>query len=390
MPFDDQHAIDTLIDILAVPGGSGTEGKVADLVKKRLKKAGLPDSAFKDDTAHKRIPHDFERGNLIVKIPGTVRGPRRMFSGHMDTVPVCRGADPVRKGNKIVPKGNTGLGGDDRVAVAALVLLGEYLLREKPAHPPITLLFTVGEEIGLYGAKEVKYTDLGKPAMGFNIDGGSPAKLTTGAIGAARWEIEVHGKSAHAGVHPEDGVSATFIAARAIASLEADGWFGNVQKGSQKGSCNIGVIEGGEATNQITDHVFIKGESRSHSTKFVDRIVAAVEKAFTKEAKATRNRAGDRGSITFRAAKDYDAFRLRASEPAVQLAKKAVKQLGHDPVIEVTDGGLDANFLNLKGVPTVTLGAGQHDIHTTDEYVDIPEFLDGCRLVQSLATLGVS
>ena len=56
------------------------------------------------------------------------------------------------------------------------------------------------------------------------------------------------------------------------------------------------------------------------------------------------------------------------------------------PQLRSANGGLDANYLNAKGLPTVTFGAGQHSPHTVDEYADLREYLGGCRLAVALAT----
>ena len=56
------------------------------------------------------------------------------------------------------------------------------------------------------------------------------------------------------------------------------------------------------------------------------------------------------------------------------------------PQLRSADGGLDANYLNARGLPTVTFGAGQHSPHTVDEYADLREYLGGCRLAVALAT----
>ena len=58
-----------------------------------------------------------------------------------------------------------------------------------------------------------------------------------------------------------------------------------------------------------------------------------------------------------------------------------------DSRLRSAEGGLDANHLNQKGIPTVTMGAGQHGPHTVDEYVDVREYLNGCRLALCVATV---
>ena len=384
--MNDKRAVKTLLDMLSIEGQSGREKAVALKVKQRLIEAGCKAAWMRFDQAHEKIPGDFECGNFIVKIPGTVKAPRIMFSGHMDTVPLCKGAQPTLRGNRIISKTKTGLGGDNRVAVAALVILAETLIKSNVPRPPITLLFTVGEEVGLWGARFAKPADLGNPALGFNIDSSTPSDLVVGAIGAHRWEIEVLGISAHAGVHPDHGVSSALIAAEAIADIKKQGYFGRIRKNGKKGTANIGVLKGGEATNQVTDHVYIKGESRSHDPIFLEEITNAYKKTFERIAKRNKNHKKKPGKIKFSVDKDYDAFKLAASDPVIKVAKKAVTAIGLKPKLKVVDGGLDANYLNAKGIPTVTLGAGQHNIHTIDEYVDVKEFLQGCRIALNIAS----
>ena len=154
-----------------------------------------------------------ETGNLIVDLPGTRPGPRLLFSTHLDTVPLCAGAKPRREGDRIVSDGTTALGGDNRTGCAVLVVLAETLLKHKLPHPPITLLFTVREESGLHGARELNPADLGGAVMCFNVDGQLAADLIVGAVGQENWEVEIKGKASHAGVAPEKGISATLVGA---------------------------------------------------------------------------------------------------------------------------------------------------------------------------------
>ena len=114
-------ALSHLMDLLAVEGPTGQETEVVKALSKKLIAAGVKKAWIKTDDAHKRLGEGFEIGNLIVQLPGTVKAPRIMFSAHMDTVPLCKGAVPMIKGNRIVSKGNTGLGGDDRSGCAAIV-----------------------------------------------------------------------------------------------------------------------------------------------------------------------------------------------------------------------------------------------------------------------------
>ena len=383
---DSQRALAHLMDLLAVEGLSGQEQNIAACVREKLLDAGCRPSWIRHDAAHRRLGGDFQTGNLIVKLPGQRGQARRLLVAHLDTVPLCRGAIPHRQGNRIVARGATALGADNRTGVACLVTAVETILREQIPHPPLALLFSIGEEIGLRGVSVVRFADLGEPTMAFNVDSGIPAKFVIGAVGAVRWQAEIRGHAAHAGVHPEDGVSAILIAARAIAELSADGYFGKVTKGGRHGTTNVGVISGGETTNQITDRVFLRGECRSHNRRFLAHLTRTCERTLDRAARNLRDSAERVGSVSFNARTDYTPFRMGKTSPPVQLAARAATSIGLPPEYQFSRGGLDASPLNARGLPTVTFGAGQHGAHTLGEYVDLDEYIDGCRLATAIAT----
>jgi tripeptide aminopeptidase len=389
--INEDAAIARLLRFLRVEGITGREKAIGAEVIAALTEAGLPREAIRFDDANKRIPLPTETGNLIVDLPGTVSGPRLMFSTHLDTVPLCAGAKPKRVGKRIVAEGPTALGGDNRTGVGVLVTLAATLRERKVPHPPLTLLFTVREESGLYGARYVDRAALGKPAMCFNVDGRQAEALTIGAVGADRWEVEITGKAAHAGVHPEQGISATAVAALALAEVYKGGWFGKVQRKDGAGTSNVGPFGGkngtaaGDATNVVTDYVHIKGESRSHSVGFIGKITGAYRSAFRKAAMQVRDDRGRPAKVRFHVQRDYFPFRLKETAPVLRHALEAAKAAGLAPQTRISNGGLDANWLVRNGVPTVTFGAGQNNIHAIGEYVELDDYLAGCRLAVALA-----
>lgn len=391
--FDKDLAIARLIRFLSVEGITGQEEEIGKEVVKALTKCGVPRSAIKFDAANKKIPLPTQTGNLIVTLPGTIPGPRRMLMTHLDTVPLCAGAKPVRKGNRIVPAGKTALGGDNRTGVACLVTAVATLLEKKLPHPPLTILFTVREESGLWGARFVDARDLGNPVEAFNVDGKSGAEITVGAVGAERWQVEIFGKAAHAGVHPERGISATVVASLALADIHKNGWFGKIRRDGEEGTSNIGSFGGehdlsaGVATNVVTDYVLIRGEARSHNAKFVRAITAAYRAAFNAAADKIRDHQNKKAKVRFKTRLDYYPFRLKAKTPVVERAIVAAESAGLKPALRVTNGGLDANWLVRHKIPTITFGAGQNNVHTVDEFVDLDEFLKGCKMAMALATL---
>ncbi len=382
------RAMTHLMDLLAVEGPTGQESKVVAAITKKLIAAGCKKAWIKTDDAHKRLGEGFEIGNLIVQLPGTVKtAPRILFSAHMDTVPLCKGAVPIIKGNRVVAKGNTGLGGDDRSGCAAMVTLCETILTTKLPHPPITFLFPIAEENGLHGSRMVRFKDLGNPAMGFNLDGQFPNELVIGAMSAVRWEAEIKGISTHAGLEPHKGISAGLIGSKAMAAIAEKGYFGKIIKGNRVGTSNLGSVNGGEASNQVMDQCTMTGECRSHSPAFLKQIVKVYKNSFEAAAKSVTNDKGKCGKVKFTTISDYNAFRLKKTEPCVQLAGKAVEAAGKKPNPLVMDAGLDANNFNEKGLPTVTLGTGSHKFHQVEEYVDIREYLTACNVLQHIVRL---
>ncbi len=395
MPVDIAAATDRLMRLLAVEGVTGHEAAIGRTIAEELKNVGVPPAAIYLDDANTRIPLPTETGNLIVDLPG--RGskhnqPRLLFMTHMDTVPLCAGAQPKLAGKKIVNTAKTALGGDNRTGCGVLVTLAAELAKQQLEHPPITLLFCVREESGLWGARFVDKSDLGNPVMAFNYDGGAASNVVVGAVGADRWEVEIFGRASHAGGAPERGISSTMILALALAEVKKGGWFGKVVKGKRQGTSNVGPVTGGpgrpagDATNVVTDYVHVRGESRSHDPKFFKEITRAYKAAFEKAAKAVKNSEGKSGRVKFKVHTDYHPFRIKDTLPVVRRAAAAVKAGGLDPVIRTTNGGLDANWMVRHGIPTVTCGAGQNEAHTVDEWINLTEYERACALALRLAT----
>jgi tripeptide aminopeptidase len=380
-------ALDLVTKMMAIPGKSCEEKQVVEFITRQLIDAGVSPSAIQTDSTPRLSPAGGEVGNLIVHLKGTIRGPRRLLMAHLDTVPLCVGSRPIRRDDVIVAKDpGTALGADNRAGASVVLTAVLEILKQGLPHPPLTLFWPVQEEIGLLGARHVKLSKLGNPKLCFNWDGGFPEVVTIGATGDYAMRIEVEGIASHAGVHPERGVSAIAIAGRAIADLVENGWHGLIIKGKNAGTSNIGFVKAGEATNVVTPGLSIRAEARSHDPAFRSRIVQEFQKAFERAAKTIRNDEGKTGRVNFAADLKYESFRLSEKEPVVQAALSAVRALGLPADTRISNGGLDANWLSARGLPTVTLGCGQQNVHTVDESLHIESFLSACHIALLLAT----
>jgi tripeptide aminopeptidase len=390
--LDAKAAESHLLRFLAVDGVTGEEQAIADAVIDELVKVGVPKSAIRFDDANSRIPLPTQTGNLIVDLPATAEGPHLLFSTHLDTVPLCRGAKPKVDGRRVVSDGTTALGGDNRTGCGVLVSLAETLIKHKLPHPKITLLFTVREESGLHGARELNPKDLGGPVMCINVDSQKPDDLIIGAVGQENWEVEIKGRAAHAGLAPDKGISATLVGALGLANARRDGWFGKIEKANGHGTSNVGIFGGkdgkpaGDATNVVTDYAWMRGEARSPELSFAAEIAEAFGRAFEEARQAVKATDGAMAEVKYTHVKAYPPFRLADESPAVTRAAKALEALGLKPKLVFSPGGLDANWLDKHGIPTVTIGAGQREVHTVKEYVELDEYVTGCKIAVLAAT----
>lgn len=382
---NEQEALDRFLKLTAIRGGSGEEKDVAEAIKAQLIEAGVDPSQIQYDDANTRTRLKGNCGNLIVHLPGNGNGPRTMLSAHMDTVPICVGCDPYVENGEVHSRGNTGLGGDDRSGCSAILTaaIERQRLGEENFHPAVVAFF-IQEEIGLEGARHLDVSKVGDIDLAFNFDGGTVEKMTNGATGGERINIRLLGTPAHAGLAPETGVSTIVIAAKAIADLESRGWHGRISNEHGEGTSNVGVIQGGDATNVVTPELALRAEARSHDAAMRTRIVAEIREAFEKAAASVTNTEGVCGQCEFESHVDYESFRLPDEDPSIAALGEALRAIGREPYLEIAGGGLDANWLNKHGIAAVTTGCGQRDIHTAEERLHIGDYLDSCRVATKL------
>ena len=150
------------------------------------------------------------------------------------------------------------------------------------------------------------------------------------------------------------------------------------------GTSNVGIIRGGNATNVVTDYVEVDAEARSHESPFRTLISNAIKDAFEKAASQVTTAAGVAVRAEVEQRVDYESFRLDQNSEAVQRAAATVRaSTGAEPEFAITDGGVDANWLFKHGIPAVTLGCGQRNVHTNQETLDVPDFLAACRIAKA-------
>lgn len=359
--------VNTFMDLVRIGSESKNEGPFQTELKKRLRDLGV--SVRKDDTMEET---GLGADNLYARLQGTDNDEPIFFSCHVDTVAPGNGINPRVEDGVIRSDGNTILGADDKAGIAAILEAIQILKESGEPHRTLEFVFSPGEEIGLVGASAFDTAQL-QSSYGFVLDSAGPVGgVTVASPTLCRVEMEVHGKSAHAGLEPENGVSAITIAAKGIANMK----LGRIDDTT---TANIGTIEGGTATNVVADHATITAEARAISDEAtnaqVQHMIAAVKEA----AEEMGGTAEAKISIL------SQGYELKESDPVVQLAFDAIRAVGRTPHVEISGGGSDANIFNAAGIPTANLSVGYEHVHTLEEYLPVEELVAATQLVCQLA-----
>ncbi|PTX52217.1 tripeptide aminopeptidase [Melghirimyces profundicolus] len=362
-----ERLLEEFLELVQTDSPTGDERKICDLLKEKL--TGLGFQVTEDDSA-KVTGHG--SGNLIASLEGTdPDAPSIYFTCHMDTVAPGNGVKPEVKDGWVVTDGTTVLGADDKAGLAAL-LEGIRVVKEKGgSHGHIQYIITAGEESGLVGSKNLDPQSV-KADFGYAMDSNGPVgDIITEAPSQVRLDVRIEGKAAHAGVNPEDGISAIQVASRAISRMP----LGRID---EETTANIGRFQGGTASNVIPPFVEILAEARSRDE---DKLKAQVEKMVRGFEEAAEEM-GAKAEVEVTTM--YPAYKYGESDNVVQKAIAAVKKVGRRPNLLASGGGSDANVIAGFGIPTVNLGIGYEDIHTTKERMPIEELNKAAELVVAL------
>jgi tripeptide aminopeptidase len=316
-----------------------------------------------------------DTGNLILRIAGNRDAAPLLLNAHMDTVEPGRGIVPDLSGGVFTSRGDTILGADDKSAIAIIMEALTVIQENDLPCGPIDLVFTICEEIGLLGAKNLDCSRI-RASFGYALDTSSTDSIINQAPGANRIDIQVHGKDAHAGAEPEKGINAIVLASRALAGLE----LGRID---EETTSNIGIFQAGRATNIVPALARIKGEVRSHDERKLARVTDRITAAFEETVSGYRYQqgTGDLPRLEADVQKSFSAFHIPEDHPVVSLARKAAQALGRGIVPKRTGGGSDANVFFENGIATGILGTGMTDVHSTRESIRLEDMERSAELL---------
>lgn len=338
-----------------IPSVSGNEGAMADAVRTELRELG---AEITEDDAGSEIPAGC--GNIVARFAPTTSGVPVMFGAHLDTVPQTGPIEVVDEEGILTNRHPTILGGDNKSAVAAILVAMKRVVAEGRPHAGIELLLTPCEEIGLRGANLFDPARL-QARYGFIYDHTGPVGgVVRSAPSLKKMEATFVGRPAHAGLEPELGRSAITAAAHAISRMP----LGRIDPST---TANIGTVTGGTATNVVAERCTITAECRSRDERALSAQLTAMLDALTWAATECEV------DLETRIHSEFTGYRLSDKDPQVDLAMRALRACGHEPYAVDTGGGSDVNALLVNGFPAVNLCNAMVDVHTDRECIAVAD-----------------
>lgn len=355
-----ERLLNRFYELVTIDSETKHEAAIARYLKTELEKLNV---IVEEDNAQSLTDH--EANNLICTLKGTSSHSHTIFfSAHMDTVTPGTNIKPKVVDEYITSDGSTILGADDKAGIAVFFELIHLLKENDIDHGDIQFIITVGEESGLTGAKVIDQS-LIKAQYGFVLDSdGAVGNLVVAAPYQSKFNTTIHGKSAHAGVAPEKGISAITTAAKAIAKMK----LGRID---EETTANISFFKGGKQseTNIVSDYVVIEGEARSLKQAKLEKIIHDIKHHFESTAKSVG------ATCDFEVELVYPGFSIDSNHQVVKIAQRAAQNLKLSSDLLKSGGGSDANIFNSIGIPTANLSVGYEHIHTTNERIHIDELL---------------
>ena len=356
--------LELFLTLVRIDATSGKEKPVADFIQNFVSDIGIP--SYVDDAASLSGGNT---GNVVVQVKG---GGDFVLMSHMDTPRSTAGVKPQLLVDRVTSDGTTILGVDDRGGIASLLWALKKAVKED-CIKPCTFLFTVCEETTLAGSQFFEPTC--ELTHGYAFDSHlSPGMFVNETCGAISFRIIIHGLSSHAGVAPEKGINAIQIAMEGLRRFP----FGRIDAST---TANIGIINGGQATNVVPELVTLEGEIRTDLILTGEKMMAEVIADFEKTAK----RYG--GNVEFKWWWDFKPYCITPDLTPYRRLERLFSHLSLPMQGVKSMGGSDANNMNAKGLPTINLGVGAKNPHSIDEYILYSELQQAADMAFALITI---
>ncbi|MCB9357156.1 MAG: M20/M25/M40 family metallo-hydrolase [Calditrichaeota bacterium] len=370
-----QRMIELFFDLVKIDSPSKQELPVAEYIEKLLTPLGV--KMWRDDAG---VKIGGNCGNLHVRMPARdSKSGAVLFSSHMDTVMPGLGIKPKLDGDVIRSDGTTVLGADDKAGVTAIIEMLRCLHESDMPHGPVEVIFDVAEEIGLMGANEVDLSQV-ESKYAIVLDGEEMDQIIYKSPSANRMFYEIEGIAAHAGMRPENGISAIEVFAEAVSHMK-------LGRLDDETTANIGTVEGGRATNIVADHLTARAEVRSHSVEKLEAQTKSMSDAFHAAVKKfERVIDGKPRQVVFKETikREFTAMHVATDSVPFRVVSEAGLAIGLNMRPLAMGGGTNANVYNEKGLPAVVVGCGMKEEHTTSEHLLVDDLVMAARLCLSI------
>lgn len=362
----------------AIDSPSFREKAMADYLQERLTRLG---ARVTFDRAGEALGSD--SGNLIAELPGNRDEEPFLISLHMDTVTPADNVTPVLQDGVFTSAGDTILGADDKAGICELIEALEVMRENAIPHGPLEIVVTICEEQGLLGAKQLDFSRF-KARQGIALDTVGVDVLINRAPAANRLRIDILGHEAHAGVCPEEGLSAIQVAGRALAAM-------HLGRLDAESTANIGTIHGGQASNIVPSRVTLKGEVRSHDNEKLRRHTEAIIRAVEQEVERARievNGEIRQAAMELELKEDFPALQVPEESDLIRRIKTSGERLERSQTIRAAGGGSDASIFNGHGIAMVILGTGMDQVHSIHERVAVADMAKVTELLVEILRPG--
>lgn len=365
--INEKRLIEEFKKLVSIDAISFQEREMADYLKDKL--LGLGFTVTEDDAGK---CYNSNTGNLFAFKKGSIKGKPILFSAHMDTVqPGLNKKAIVLEDGKITSDGSTILGADDVSGIVAILEAIQVLTENQTKHRDIEVFFPIAEEVYLKGSEVFDHSVIqAKDAYVLDLCG----PIGTAALQAPSlisFTLEVIGKASHAGFAPEEGINSIQTMSFIISQVKQ----GHVD---HETTVNIGIIEGGTATNIVSDSCKIRGEIRSYRhEKAIEQLESMKEIARQVTIKT---------GATYQLKENVECYAYETSKESsvVTRYEKACKELQIPIVLTKTFGGSDNNNLVRHGVEGIVIACGMEQVHSCNEYTNVDQLVKSTKLLLKL------
>lgn len=377
--MDRQEKISFLDELLEVASDGKCEAAVADIIERYLAKVGIETQRVTCDTGRDNLVASFGSGTRVLG-----------FTGHLDVVPIGDQTNwntdpfaPTQEGDKLFGRGTS----DMKSGLAAMTIALIELKEEGFDEPGmLRLLATVGEETGLFGARQLTEAGYADDLEALIVGEPTDKNIVYAHKGIINYTVQAYGKSAHSSL-PETGFNAIDLLLEFYTAMMKE-----FKALAQTTNDVLGeftfcssLIDGGTQANMVPDKASFTANLRTIPEVSNEQLIAALQAIVDR---LNKEKTTTPGHLELTIDQENPPV---FSDPESQLVKIAfdevTKTFDITPQITAVPGATDAaEFIKgNKDMQIILLGPGNTSVHQANEYVDIPDYLAMCDVYKSIA-----